>query len=114
MLKRRGNKNGEHIGVVLGRVLQRIKVFDEGKSVPLIKKIAEGTAIQKWPEVVGKITSSHTEPLRIKGKVLFVGVDSSIWANELSLLKLQIIRDINKAIGQELISDIYFKIMEIK
>lgn len=112
MLKRRG-RDEEHIGAILGRLLQRIKVFDEGKSVPLVKKISEETVIQKWPEVVGKIISSHTQPLRIKGKILFVGVDSSIWASELSLLKLQIIQDINKAINQELISDIYFKVMDV-
>lgn len=112
MSKRRGSQ-GEHIGVILKRLFQRIKVFDEGKAVPLIKKITEGTVIQRWAEIVGKIISSHTQPLRVKGKVLFVGVDSSIWANELSLLKMQIISDINKTIGQNIISDIYFKIMDI-
>ncbi len=112
MSKRRGS-DGEHIGVILARLLQRRKVFDEGKTVPLAKKISEGSIIQKWPEIVGKGISSHTQPLRVKGKVLFVGVDSSIWANELSLLKMQIIGDINKAISENMIGDIYFKIMDI-
>ncbi|MEK7275616.1 MAG: DUF721 domain-containing protein [Candidatus Desantisbacteria bacterium] len=112
MSRRRGS-DGEHIGVILSRLLQRIKVFDEGRKVPLTKKISEGTIIQKWTEIVGKVISSHTQPLRVKERLLFVGVDSSIWANELSLLKMQIISDINKTIGQNMISDIHFKIMNI-
>ncbi|MBU0700008.1 DUF721 domain-containing protein [bacterium] len=112
MSRRRGS-DGEHIGVILKRLLQRIKVFDEGKSVPLTKKLSESSVIQKWPEIVGRIISSHTQPLRIKGRILFVGVDSSIWANELSLLKMQIISDLNKTIGQDMIGDIYFKVMNV-
>jgi predicted nucleic acid-binding Zn ribbon protein len=108
------HKNTEKLGIILERYLNRTKIVEGGQYISLKDKISQYSVIQQWAKIVGKNISLHTQPFRIKGGVLFIGVDSGIWANELYLLKDKIIADINKKIGKPIIRDIYFKVMQIE
>ncbi len=59
-----------------------------------------------WEKTVGNIISTHSIPDRIFKKILFIFVDHSIYANELSLMKDSILEGINKEFGFEVIKDI--------
>ncbi len=90
----------ERIKKVLARTLQGLGIE---------KKVKEGKVFEVWEEAVGKKVASHTRPQRIKGGRLFVGVSDSAWLQELSFLKENIIKKINKRLGEETVKEIFFK-----
>ncbi|MCX7845306.1 MAG: DUF721 domain-containing protein [Dictyoglomaceae bacterium] len=74
----------------------------------LEKNICEYLALENWEEVVGETLSSHTYPKFVKNGVLYIYVDSGIWAQELNLLKPKILEDLNKFLKYPVIKDIIF------
>lgn len=69
---------------------------------------------EKWPHYTGNVISAHSQPGRIFKKVLFITVDHSIYANELSLLKNSILTKICNDFGNDFITNIKFEIKMIK
>lgn len=94
-------KDFEKIGVILKRVLDR---------KDLRERLDKEKVISLWGEVVGKEISRHTRPLYIQNRILFVGVDTPVWGNELSFLKEEIKERINFKIGRKIIKEISIKI----
>lgn len=41
----------------------------------------------KWESILGEELSKHARPYRVVGDTLFVGVDSSVWLQELLFVK---------------------------
>ncbi len=58
--------------------------------------------VQRWENIVGEYVSKHTQPLRIIGDVLFVGVDNSVLMHQLSLETERIKENIKRKTGYEL------------
>lgn len=63
-----------------------------------------------WPEVVGGTLGEHSCPAAMKGRLLLVHVNSSVWLHEMRFLKEDMIKNINRILGQPLIRDIKFKV----
>jgi predicted nucleic acid-binding Zn ribbon protein len=64
-----------------------------------------------WEDFVGKEVAKHTTPSFLKKGVLFIHVDSPVWAYELSThLKDILSKKINEGIGKEVVKDIHFKV----
>ena len=57
----------------------------------LESKISEYSFVSKWEEIVGATIAKRTKPECIKGKIFFVRVENSVWAQELSFHKEQIL-----------------------
>jgi predicted nucleic acid-binding Zn ribbon protein len=64
----------------------------------------------QWFGVVGEPICNHAHPTAIKGKILLVHVNNSALLHNLHFLKKEIISKLNTAIGNELISEVKFKI----
>jgi predicted nucleic acid-binding Zn ribbon protein len=62
-----------------------------------------------WSEVVDEQVGKNTEAVKIKNQVLYVSTSSSVWAQELSFLKKEIIKKINEKAGKEVVKDVRFK-----
>ena len=63
-----------------------------------------------WAETVGAQVAGVTQVERVQdGTVLVVRVRNSVWANELSLLKEDMIRRLNVKLGGRVLTDIRFK-----
>ena len=62
-----------------------------------------------WAGVVGPQVAGVTQVEAVKGGVLFVRVKNSVWANELTLLKEDMIRRLNAKLGGRILTDIHFK-----
>lgn len=62
-----------------------------------------------WQSVVDERAGKHTEAIKIRNKVLYVSTSSSTWAQELSLLRKEIIKKFNERAGEEAINDVRFK-----
>lgn len=81
-----------------------IKAFYEQRKGP--GYLDEMKAINSWNEVAGSFIASHTIDLYLKNKVLFVRVDSDVLRNELSYSKSLLIRNLNEAVGKEVVTEI--------
>lgn len=71
-------------------------------------KILEHQAVDKWKQVVGPHIAAATVVERVHDGTLFVCCKSSAWANECSFHKEHIIKELNRAAGKKVITDIRF------
>jgi predicted nucleic acid-binding Zn ribbon protein len=63
-----------------------------------------------WAEVVGPQVAAVTQIERLQnGTELVVRVKNSVWANELVLLKGDMLRRLNQTLGGKVLTDIHFK-----
>lgn len=65
---------------------------------------------KKWHDIVGKSIAEHSKVLFVKNKCLHVGVESSTWLNELTLIKDQLLKKITVLKTDGSIMDLKFKI----
>ncbi len=72
------------------------------------KKMLEHQAQTVWQSVMGPTVNRVTDSVRVSDGVMYVGLNSSVVRNELFRLKSRIISAINKAVGQNVITDIRF------
>lgn len=70
--------------------------------------IAEHQALFVWDEVVGENVMRVAWPLSVRGGVLLIQTKSSVWAQELSMRRGEIIRKLNERIGKQVICEIRF------
>jgi len=81
------------------------------------KKWEKNFALEKlkndWGKVVGKNIAGHTIPKFIKGKKLFIEVDSPIWSTQLNYLRNQVMTTINGYYKVEMINDVFFSIKRV-
>jgi len=92
-------KWAEPIGKILADVL---------RDLGLSKKLSEQRAVVEWNDIVGRRVAEHARALRVDNGRLFVEVDSSVWSQELTLMKRNILRQINDRIGRTAIDNIHF------
>ncbi len=93
------------IGVVLESVL---------KKLGLDRRLREAKISQEWARIVGAKIAQHSKPVAVKGRVLFVNVDSSVWLSELRrFFKEKMLEQLHSELGEERIRDIRFRIGEI-
>jgi predicted nucleic acid-binding Zn ribbon protein len=101
MKKRKNLEGSVHIGNIIGNVLKTCRNdFDEN--------LAQVWGL--WDGAVGDGIAKNTRPEAFKGKLLLVNVTSSTWMHQLQFLKKDIIKQINHALGKELVEEIKFKI----
>ena len=71
--------------------------------------IADQKAMVIWPQVVGPVNARHCWAERVRDGVLLVAASSHAWAQELSMLKRQMLERLNGALGKQVIRDIHFR-----
>jgi predicted nucleic acid-binding Zn ribbon protein len=76
---------------------------------PAQKRIREAKAWQFWEEAVGSHIASKATPVAFRDGTLTVRVSSSAWMQQLSLMKRDIIGQLNDAIGYPLVNDLFFR-----
>lgn len=89
-------------------------VHDTLASHDLARALRPHLAKARWAEVVGPQVAGVTQVERVQtdgaGKtVLVVRVKNSVWANELTLLKGDMLRRLNLALGGQVLTDMHFK-----
>jgi predicted nucleic acid-binding Zn ribbon protein len=87
----------------IGRILA-----DVVRDLGLAKKMSEQRAVVEWPEIVGGKVAEHSRAIRVDRGRLLVEVDSSVWSQELTLMKRSILRRINDRIGRQAIDNVHF------
>jgi predicted nucleic acid-binding Zn ribbon protein len=89
----------EPIGKILSDVI---------RDLGLSKKLSEQRAVVEWPDIVGRRVAEHARAVRVDGGRLLVEVDSPVWSQELTLMKRNILREINDRIGRKAIDNVHF------
>ncbi len=80
------------------------------KSGDLLATLRPHLAKTRWADVVGPQVAGVTQAEKIQnGTVLVVRVKNSVWANELVLLKGDMLRRLNLELGGPVLTDIRFK-----
>lgn len=73
-----------------------------------LKKIEENRALLAWPDIVGKAAASVSFPIKIRGGKLTVKVLDPIWMQQLSFLKLELLKKYRTGFPKLRLTDIYF------
>lgn len=95
------NNSVEKISTILKRVIKKSH----------LQKMKEASIKMGWEGLVGKEVAKHTVPAFLKKGILFINVDSSAWAYELSThLKGIILKNITEGVGEGIVKDILFKV----
>jgi len=87
----------------LGDVLQEL--FD---AYGWTEKMDGVRITNSWEKVVGSIFAKHTTNMYVKGKKLYVFLDSSVLRNELHMERTEIVKKLNLEIGKKVITEIIF------
>ncbi|HHY12974.1 MAG TPA: DUF721 domain-containing protein, partial [Firmicutes bacterium] len=73
----------------------------------ILTKATRFQVFWRWSRIVGDI-ARNAKPRRLDGDVLYVATSSSTWAQELTLMRRQIISMINKNLGGNYLKEIRF------
>ena len=88
----------------IGQVLEALI-----KDLGIERKIKGHQAVALWSEIVGAKIARVTEAHRIEDGVLYVRVQNSVWRNELTMRKPELIRMINVRMKRNTVTDIVFR-----
>ena len=98
LLKRKNNNQS------LGEIIQ-----DFLKQSGWERKLDEVNIMTEWDKVLGPSLAKYTEEVFIKNKKLHIRLNSSTLRQELSYKKSEIVKDLNAAVGKDVINDIVLK-----
>jgi predicted nucleic acid-binding Zn ribbon protein len=76
-------------------------------------RLSEYRIVGQWEETVGPVIARHARPQTVRGKKLYLSVDSPAWMQQLSLLKPEIIEKVNRNFGKDAINDITLRLGEV-
>lgn len=62
-----------------------------------------------WAETVGEAGAAHSRCVGVRGAVLEVAVDSSVWCQQLQLEKARLLAGLADRLGDEAPTDIRFR-----
>ena len=77
----------------------------EGLETPL----AQQRLLNSWPIVMGPVINSYTRELYIRNQTLFVHLSSAVLRQELSSSRDVVVRNLNRCVGVDVITDIVFR-----
>lgn len=77
-------------------------IRDEGLETPLLQK----RVIDSWEKVTGQVVAQYTGEKFIKNQVLFVKIINPALRQDLSMMRTQLTRRLNDAVGTTVISDV--------
>ena len=74
----------------------------------LRQHVLEQQAVTRYREIVGPQIAASSCAQMVRDGILFVACRSSAWANELTLLKPDILKKLRGALGQKAVKDVRF------
>ncbi|MEO1184632.1 MAG: DciA family protein, partial [Cyanobacteria bacterium J06636_27] len=83
------------------KILEQLQLEALYKQQPLQK------LLDCWEEVVGKVVSTHTQPISIERDILWVATSGAVWAQNLTFERQRLLKKLNKKLPTPLV-DIRF------
>jgi len=72
------------------------------------RKFRELEVFQRWEEAVGPQIARRARPSQVRNHRLTIVVNSPAWAQQLSLMKKELLSSFTRILGEDLIRDLYF------
>ncbi|NOY87290.1 MAG: DUF721 domain-containing protein [Deltaproteobacteria bacterium] len=88
------------IGEVISSVLENLDIPPE--------TVLKGKALNAWKAVAGE-AATHSEAIRFQGKTIVVAISGSGWMTELSMRKVELLRRLEREVGENIVTDIRFQ-----
>ena len=63
-------------------------------------------AVREWPDAVGPQIACRTRAVRFEEGTLVVEIEGSAWLQELSMLKRDLVRQVNRRLGSQHVRDL--------
>ena len=82
--------------------LLRVYIRKNGLETPLLQR----RLIEAWDEVVDRVTAAYTEEKSIRNQTLWVKISSPAVRSELQMKRTNIIIELNKKVGADVITEI--------
>lgn len=101
---KRPRRDPAPVARLLARVLDDLGLGSTSRVV----RIAE-----RWPEAVGERIAGHSRPLVLRGEELEVGVESSVWAQELQLCAPQLLAGLRRTLGDDAPSKLRLRVARL-
>ena len=92
-------KDVKNIGELILRNLRSL-----GLETPLLQK----RLVDAWPTVMGDMVAGYTQEVYIRNQTLWVHLTSPALRADLSMMKQEIVKKLNAAVGSQVIADIRF------
>ena len=83
-------------------VLQALR--EQGLEVPLNQK----RLVEAWPQVAGPVIARYTLNTYIYNQTLFVKLSNPALRADLSMMRQELVKKLNDAVGEQVIADIRF------
>jgi len=90
----------ESIGGLLPRLL---------RDLGLEESVVGWRAVQEWEDVVGDRVARHTRAVGFRDGTLHVEVEGSAWMHELGFLRRELVRNLNRHLGADVVRDVRFR-----
>ena len=92
-------KEVKNIGELILRNLR-----SQGLETPLLQK----RLVEAWPTVMGDMVAGYTQEVYIRNQTLWVHLTSPALRADLSMMKQDMVKKLNAAVGSQVIADIRF------
>jgi predicted nucleic acid-binding Zn ribbon protein len=92
-------RRAEKIQDILDRTLQQLG---------LAERMKEADVVRRFSEIVGDNIAARAEAVSIRDGKLVVKVASPVWRQELNYSKQEIIDALNRALSDNIVTDIHF------
>ena len=80
----------------------RVIIRQNGLETPLLQK----RLIEAWDNVVGEVIAKYTPEKYIRNQDLCVHIENPALRSEVGMMKTELIRKLNNAVGSQVIRDI--------
>lgn len=100
-MKRRPPTRPVPVAELVPRVLDELGLGEARRALDLARR---------WPDLVGPEAAAHSEPALLRGAVLEVVVDSSVWAQELKLRQPALLAALRGVLGPAAPSELRLRI----
>ena len=78
------------------------------KAAGLEAGVSQNKALLVWDDVVGVKVSENTTPEKVEAGTLYVKASNPTWRQELMFKKEEILKKLNKKLGEKIIKEIKF------
>jgi predicted nucleic acid-binding Zn ribbon protein len=65
-------------------------------------------AVSEWPVVAGARIARNTRAVSFRDGTLYVEVEGSAWMHELGFLRRELVRNLNRHLGADVVRDVRF------
>ena len=100
-----------HVTITKPAKMERLSKLIRGLRLPGEVITESDLACAAWAQAVGKRIAAHTRSAKLVRRRLVVEVEDRIWQQQLFVLSYQIVRNLARHLGPDVIEDLEFRVV---